>query len=178
MSAAVDARELNTERLSLRVPTVADFEDSAAMWGDPAVIRYIGGRPFTREESWLRLLRHVGHWQLLGFGFWVVRQRTGGGFVGEVGLGDFRREMTTAFRGDPEIGWVLARDACGKGYATEAAQAAIEWMRLRHRSERTVCMIEPDNVASLRVAAKCGFHEFAHTNYKNSAVVLLERIFA
>jgi RimJ/RimL family protein N-acetyltransferase len=173
----MDARELDTNRLSLRLPTLDDFEDSAAMWSDQAIVRYIGGRPFTREESWLRLLRHVGHWQLLGFGFWIVRERTGGGFVGEVGLGDFRREMTPSFRGDPEIGWVLAQDTHGKGYATEAAQAALEWMRLRHRAQRTVCMIEPENPASLRVAAKCGFREFARTTYKNSAVVLLERNF-
>jgi RimJ/RimL family protein N-acetyltransferase len=173
----MDARELITDRLSLRLPTLHDFEDSAAMWSDPAIVRHIGGRPFTSEESWLRLLRHVGHWHLLGFGFWIVRERMGGGFVGEVGLGDFRREMTPSFHGDPEIGWVLAQNAHAKGYATEAAQAALEWMRLRRPSERTVCMIEPENAASLRVAAKCGFHEFARTTYKNSAVVVLERGF-
>jgi RimJ/RimL family protein N-acetyltransferase len=173
----LDARELDTNRLSLRLPTLRDFEDSAAMLKDEAVIRHIGGKPFTREEAWMRVLRHVGHWQLLDFGFWVVREKRGGGFVGHVGLGDFRREMTPTFGGDPEIGWVLAGSAHGKGYATEAAQAAIEWMCLRHRPARMVCMIEPENAASLRVAAKCGFHEFARTTYKNSAVVVLERGF-
>jgi RimJ/RimL family protein N-acetyltransferase len=173
----MDSRELDTERLSLRVPTLNDFEDSAAMWSDQAIVRHIGGRPFTREESWLRLLRHVGHWQLFGFGFWVVRERTGGRFVGEVGLGDFRRETIPSFHGDPEMGWVLARRAHGQGYATEAAETALEWMRLQHRTPRAVCMIEPENAASARVAAKCGFREFARTTYKDSAVVLLERIF-
>ena len=175
MNAGIDTREVDTERLTLRVPTLGDFEESAVMWGDQAIIRYVGGRPFTREESWLRLLRHVGLWQLFGFGFWVVRERIGGGFVGEVGLGDFRREMTPNFRGDPEMGWVLALNAHGKGYATEAAQAALAWMASRYRPARTVCMVEPENAASLRVAAKRGFREFARTTYKNAAVVLFER---
>ena len=171
----MDARELDTERLSLRLPTLDDFDDTAAMLRDEAVVRHIGGKPFTSEESWLRLLRHVGHWQLFGFGFWVVREKRGGAFVGHVGLGDFRREMAPTFGGDPEMGWVLARSAHGKGYATEAAHAAVAWMALKHRPARLVCMIEPENAASLRVAAKCGFREFARTTYKDSLVALLER---
>ena len=174
MSGEPDAREIETERLSLRLPTLADFEDSATMLRDEAVVRHIGGKPYTQEESWMRLLRNVGHWQFFGYGFWIVRERSGGKFVGHVGLGDFRREMTPSFDADPEMGWVLAQSAHGKGYATEAAQAAIAWMRLRHNPARLVCMIEPENLASLRVAAKCGFREFAHAIYKDSEVVLLE----
>jgi len=175
VTATTDTREIETERLTLRLPALSDFEDAVTMLRDEAVSRHIGGKPFTREESWLRFLRNVGHWQLYDYGFWVVREKRGGGFVGHVGLGDFRREMTPSFAGDPEMGWVLARSAHGKGYATEAAQAAIAWMCLRHRPARMVCMIEPENTASLRVAAKCGFREFARTTYKDSAVVLWER---
>jgi len=169
-------REVETERLVLRVPTLGDFEDSAAMWSKESVVRYVGGKAHTREESWQRLLRHVGHWQLLGFGFWVAREKTSGKYVGEVGLGDFRRDMTPGFGDAPEVGWVLVPRAHGKGYATEAAQAAIGWMERRHRPARLVCMVEPENSASLRVASKCGFREFARSTFKNSAVVLLERI--
>jgi RimJ/RimL family protein N-acetyltransferase len=173
----MDSRELDTERLSLRVPKLADFDDSVAMLRDEAVVRHIGGKPYTREESWLRFLRNVGHWQLFDFGFWVVRERRGGAFVGHVGMGDFRRETTPSIHGDPEMGWVLARSAHGKGYATEAAQAAIAWMRPRHHPARMVCIIEPENTPSFGVAAKCGFREFARTTYKDSVVVLLERMF-
>jgi RimJ/RimL family protein N-acetyltransferase len=175
VNAAASTREIQTERLTLRPPTLGDFEDCTAMWSDQAIIRHIGGRSFTREESWLRFLRYVGHWNLFDFGFWTVRERVGDKFVGEVGMGDFRREITPNFGGDPEMGWVLARDAHGKGYATEAALAALAWMDSRHSPARMVCMIDPENVASLRVAAKCGFREFARTTYKNSAVVLFER---
>jgi RimJ/RimL family protein N-acetyltransferase len=172
----MDSRELDTERLTLRLPTLDDFEESAAMWSNDNVVRHVGGRAFTREESWQRLLRHVGHWQLLGFGFWIAREKTAGKYVGEVGLGDFRRDMTPGFEDAPEIGWVLALSAHGKGYATEASQAAIGWMERRHKPARLVCMIEPENAASLRVASKCGFRKFSQSMFKNSAVVLLERI--
>jgi RimJ/RimL family protein N-acetyltransferase len=176
VSAPTDSREIETERLSLRLPTVDDFKDSVTMLQDPAVVRHIGGKPFTQEDAWLRLLRHVGHWQLFDYGFWIVRERRGGAFVGHVGLGDFRRDMIPDFGGAPEMGWVLARPAHGKGYATEAVEAAIRWMHLRHRPARIICMIDPENAASLRVAAKCGFREFARTTYKDSAVVLWERM--
>jgi RimJ/RimL family protein N-acetyltransferase len=172
----MDSREFDSERLTLRLPALQDFGDSAAMWSDRWVVRHIGGRPFTREESWLRLLRHVGHWQLFDFGFWVVREKATGGFVGEVGFGDFRREMTHDFGGDPEMGWVLTPAAQGRGYATEAARAALAWMKSHHNPARTVCIIEPENTASVRVASKCGFQEFARTTYKHTAVTLFERI--
>jgi RimJ/RimL family protein N-acetyltransferase len=171
----MDTREIDSERLTLRLPALPDFGDSAAMWSDQAVVRHIGRRPFTREESWLRLLRHVGHWQMFDFGFWVVREKTTGRFVGEVGFGDFRREMTPDFKGDPEMGWVLAPAVHGRGYATEAARAALAWMKLHHNPVRTVCIIEPENTASVRVASKSGFQEFARTTYKNAAVTLFQR---
>ncbi|MGH6889647.1 MAG: GNAT family N-acetyltransferase [Rhizomicrobium sp.] len=169
-------RATATARLTLELPTLADFDECAAMYSDAGVVRYIGGRPFTREESWARLLRHAGHWQLMGFGFWMVRERVGGRYVGEVGFGEFRRGVEPSFEGAPEIGWVLAPDAQGKGYATEAARGALVWFDRYVEKRRTVCMIEPDNAASLRVAAKCGYSAFARTTYKNATVALLERL--
>ncbi len=61
------------------------------MWGVRIVTRHIGGRPFTAEESWSRLLRYAGHWYLLGFGYWAVVERGTNRFVGEVGFADFHR---------------------------------------------------------------------------------------
>ena len=63
------------------------------MWGDPAVARFIGGKPFTREEVWARILRYVGHWTLMGFGFWAIEEKATGDFIGEVGLADFQRDL-------------------------------------------------------------------------------------
>jgi RimJ/RimL family protein N-acetyltransferase len=167
---------LLTARLSLQVHALSDFEDCAAMWSNPEVMRYLHNRPFTREEAWARLLRYVGHWQLLGFGFWAVRERASGRFVGEVGLADFRRDIQPSIDGSPEIGWVLTPWAQGKGFATEAASAALGWIATRFGPLRTVCIIHPENSASLSVAQKCSFTEFARTTYKDSPVILFERV--
>lgn len=166
---------LETERLTLRGHTPADYDESAAMWGDPLVTRYIGGRPSTPEESWTRVLRYAGMWALLGYGYWVVRERGSGRFVGEVGLADFRREITPALDGAPEAGWVLAPWAHGRGLATEALRAALSWGDAHLAAPRTVCLIAPENAASLRVAGKCGYRELARGTYKGEATIICER---
>jgi RimJ/RimL family protein N-acetyltransferase len=173
---AIDsAPPIDTARLALRGHRPADLAESAALWADPIVIRHIGGRPFTREESWTRLLRYAGHWALLGFGYWVVRERATGRFVGEVGLADYRRDMTPSFEGTPEAGWVLAPWAHGQGFAGEAVTAALAWIDSVLKAPRTVCIIDPDNAASLRVAARAGYREQVRTTYTGEPTILLER---
>ena len=152
-----------------------DFDDSAAMWGDPAVTRHIGGKPFTREECWARLHRYAGHWALLDFGYWVVREKATSRFVGEVGLADFRRDVeSTRFEG-PEAGWVLAPWSHGRGFATEAVRAVVAWGETRFGSARSVCMIDPGNAPSIRVAEKCGYRDYARATYKGGPAILFER---
>lgn len=171
----MDVPALESERLSFRSHRLDDFDESAAMWADPSVTRHIGGSPFSAEETWTKLLRYVGLWQLLGFGYWVIREKASGRFVGEVGFADFHRQIEPSFRGAPEMGWALAPWAQGKGLATEAVRAASDWGRVHLRSSRTVCMIHPDNLASIRVAEKCGFEEFARTTYKGQPTVLFQQ---
>lgn len=170
-----EAPVLTTERLTLRAHTRADFEESAAMWADAGVTRHIGGKPFTREESWARLLRYAGLWALLGYGYWVVRETAGGRFVGEVGFGNFHRELDPPFGDVPEAGWALAPDAHGLGYASEALRAVLDWADGGPESARTVCMIDPANAASIRVAAKAGYAEYAQTSFKGLPTILFER---
>jgi RimJ/RimL family protein N-acetyltransferase len=164
---------LDTERLVMRAHVREDLADSAAMWGDPEVVRFIGGVPFTEEECWIRLLRHVGSWALCGYGYWVVRERATGRFVGEVGLADLRRAIEPALDA-PEMGWVLAPSAHGKGFATEAVGAALAWSD-RALGPRTTCIIEEGHAASMRVAAKHGYREVARTTYKQSPTVVYVR---
>src|SRR5579875_2663294 len=97
MTAFAAAPVLETERLRLHGHRLADFADSAALWTDPLVTRFIGGRPSTPDEVWSRLSRYIGHWTALGFGYWAVRERASGRFAGEVGLADFRREIDPPF---------------------------------------------------------------------------------
>ncbi|HEY8209229.1 MAG TPA: GNAT family N-acetyltransferase [Myxococcaceae bacterium] len=168
---------IDTDRLTLRTHRLDDFPDSRALWADPEVTRYIGGRPFTEEESWQRLLRYVGHWSLMGYGYWTVRERSSGRFAGEVGLANGRRTLDPPLGDAPESGWALAPWAHGRGYATEAVRAVLVWgaehFGPRHR---TVCMIAPENRPSLRVAEKCGYREYARTTYKGEPTILFERV--
>ncbi len=166
---------IRTARLRLSPHGLADFEDSAALWADPEVVRYISGKPSTLEESWSRLHRYVGHWTLLGFGYWAVREAASGRFVGEVGFADFKREMTPSFDGAIEAGWVLAPSAHGQGFATEAMTAALTWARALRPGGRTTCMIDPANAASIRVAERCGYQRFADGEFRGSVLALFER---
>jgi RimJ/RimL family protein N-acetyltransferase len=164
--------ELKTSRLRLRAHRIADFPASAAMWADSDVTRFIGGRPFTEEEAWTRFLRYAGLWSFLGFGYWAVEELATGEFAGEVGFADFKRDIEPSIRGIPEAGWALVPRVHGRGYATEAVLAALEWGRTHLRSASTVCLIHPGNLASLRVAEKCGFRESCRTTYKTAPTIL------
>ena len=166
---------IETERLRLRGHQLTDFPRSAAMWSAPEVTRYISGRPFTEEESWSRLLRYVGHWSLLGFGYWVVEEKVAGTFVGEVGFADYHRDLQPSLDGAPEIGWVLAPSAHGQGYATEAVHAVVAWGDSHFGSVRTACIIAPENTASIRVATKCGYREHGRATYKGEATLIYAR---
>src|SRR5919198_4635363 len=84
---------LETERLRLRAHQAADLDACAAMWADPLVTRHIGGRPFSREETWSKILRYAGHWALTGFGYWAVVDKASGTYIGEGGFADFKREV-------------------------------------------------------------------------------------
>jgi len=166
---------LETERLILRGHQLDDLEHSLALWTDFSVTQFIGGKPSTREEVWARLLRYVGHWSLMGFGYWVVTEKATHTFVGEVGFGEFQREIEPSLKGIPEIGWVLAPHGHGKGYATEAARAAVAWGEKHFGPVRTACIIAPENGPSIRVAEKCGYREFCHTTYKDQPTIMFVR---
>jgi RimJ/RimL family protein N-acetyltransferase len=176
----IEVPVIETERLRLRGHRPQDFSNCAAMWADSVVTRYIGGKPLSEEDVWARTLRYLGHWAWLGFGYWVMEDKATGSFVGEMGFSDWRREIEPSLKGVPELGWVLATRAHGKGYATEAAQAAITWgdsnlVTAQPALGRTVCIIHPEHVRSIRVAEKCGFKEVLQTTYKKEATVLFAR---
>jgi RimJ/RimL family protein N-acetyltransferase len=167
---------LTTPRLILRAHTRDDFSDSHAMWSDPEVTRYIGGKPSTREEVWARLLRYAGHWAMLGYGYWVVCEKESGRFVGEVGFADYQRDIEPSLAGTPEIGWALSPALHGHGYATEAVRAALNWADETWPDAETACIVAPENEASLRVAHKVGYREYLRTTYKGQPTVMLRRV--
>ena len=167
---------LETARLLLRGYKPTDFAEYVTMWADPKVYRYLSPRPMLEEEVWGTLLRSIGHWTLMGYGFWAVEEKTSGRFIGVVGFADPKRNIVPASNGAPEVGWVLASAAHGQGYATEAVEAAIAWADTHFGPIRTVCVIHPKNEASLRVARKFGYQEYHRTMYHDQPTVMLERV--
>lgn len=172
-----DAPVLETARLRLRPHRLEDFEAVAAMWGDPEVTRHIGGKPSTRQQSWMRLLNYAGHWRMLGFGYWVLEEKASARFAGEAGFANFERAIALAMQNVPEAGWVVASAYRGKGYATEAVRAIAAWADANFNSPRTVCLIAPENAASIRVAEKCGYRAFDRSGELNGEpAIFFERI--
>jgi RimJ/RimL family protein N-acetyltransferase len=152
MPGTTAAPVLDTPRLILRGWRPADFAPYAAMLADAETARFITrkGRPYGEGEAWAELAFFVGHWQLLGHGMFVVEDRATGAFLGRVG--------SLAPPGWPgfEIGWALAPAARGRGYALEAAEAAIGWAFDRFAPPRIVSVIDPRNTASQRLALRLG----------------------
>ena len=166
---------LETERLILRPHRVDDFDSYVEMWSDPDVVRFISGKPSDRETTWWRLLRHAGHWQHLGFGFFAIEEKATGAFVGEGGFMEAKRVLEPSIEGTLETGWALMPTGQGWGYATEAMSAAIAWAEGAFKGMRMTCIIDPDNLPSIRVARRLGFEELARTSYKDSTIAVFER---
>jgi len=172
---------LQTERLSMRRPRLADLDRLAAMWAHPAVVTHFGGKPFDREDSWNRLLRYVGHWDLMGYGMWTVTRRDEDAHMGEVGFLHGERSGVAPF-GCPEAAWAFHPGAQGQGYASEAVARVLEWADEQAASgadprlARTVAMIHPANAASIAVARRCGFTIYGEADYKGQTLRLWERI--
>lgn len=166
---------IETERLRLRAHRADDHAACTAIWSDPEVTRFIGGRPFTAEEVWKRLLQYNGLWCLLGYGYWAVEEKATGRYIGDIGFADFRRDMQPSLDGMLEFGWVLAPHAHGKGYASEAVAAATAWGEQHFGTLRAVCIIAPENQASIRVAQKAGFTLWQETTYHDSPTLVFSR---
>ncbi len=164
---------IETARLLLRPHRAEDVREVARLWGDPGVTRWIGGRPATEEESWARLLRYLGLWPALGFGYFAVLDRASGAFLGDVGLADFHREITPSLDGMAEAGWVLGPAAWGRGVATEAVSALLGWYRATPAPRPVACILAPGNLASRRVARKCGFVDWAETSYRGEPTLTM-----
>jgi RimJ/RimL family protein N-acetyltransferase len=166
---------IETERLILRPYRLDDFDGYAQMWGDPDVVRFIGGKPFDREASWHRFLRKAGLWQVVGFGFFAVEEKDTGIFAGEAGFQESRRAIEPSIEGTLEAGWALTPNVQGWGYATEAMAAAIGWAEAAFPGRRMTCIIDPENQPSIRVAQRLGFVELARVRYHEAPITVFER---
>jgi len=175
---------LETDRLLLRRPSVDDYEDYRALWPDELPeVAGVPALPASKpEDVWRRVLRNIGHWEVFGFGPFLVIERASSALVGEVGLLHMRREIAGArggagrFDAAPEATWKIARKLRGLGIAREAMTAAFAWFDAEHGPQRTVCMVHPANVPSLKLAARFGYRETARATYRDDPVILFERV--
>ena len=135
----------------LRGFTAADVEPYVRMMADPEVTRFLGdGRPLDRADAWRQLALLIGHWELRGFGLWAVEERASGRFIGRVGCHE--PDGWPGF----ELGYVLAREAWGRGLAREGAAAALDFARRELGRDTIISLIRPANRASVAVAEHFG----------------------
>ena len=166
---------IETARLRLRGFTAADVNAQAAMLADPEVVRYLGGQAQSREQAWRRMLAGAGMWPVLGYGYWAVERCADGAMIGQVGFGDFKRDLDPSIESVPEKGWVFAANAHGQGYAAEAAMAALEWGDRMLPGHGFAAIIDPANQPSIRLARKLGFGEEQEARYDGAPILLFRR---
>lgn len=140
---------LETERLLLRPPTQEDFEPFAAFCADPMAMQHLGGVQ-AKSVAWRSLAALVGSWQLLGYSMFSVIEKSSGRWVGRVGPWQPYGWPGT------EVGWSIASEFWGKGYAPEAARATMDWAFDALGWEEIIHTIAPDNTNSQVVANKLG----------------------
>ncbi len=172
----MDVPVIETERLILRGHAFEDFPKFAAMRADPGVMKYLGkGDLLDEEEAWLRFQSITGHWYLKGFGTWAIQERASGALIGALGYTDKKRPPSHPASGAPEMGWSLASSAHGKGFVTEALRAALDWGRAHFGPARVVCVISEDNAASIRLAERHAFKQFATASRYGLGRLVFER---
>jgi RimJ/RimL family protein N-acetyltransferase len=143
---------IDTPRLLLRFPEAADIEPFMEIHQDPEVLPQvmlvapIGGL----IVAWRNVAIMIGHWHLRGYGHWTVVEKATGEVIGRVGL--FNPEGWPGI----ELGWLIRRSRWGNGFATEAAQTALRWAWEHVETDHIISLIQPDNLASIRIATKLG----------------------
>lgn len=145
----MSAPVLETARLLLRVPQAGDFDAFADFMADEESARFLGGAQ-PRSVAWRSFAAIIGSWPLRGFSLFSVIEKASGRWIGRVGPWQPEGWPGT------EVGWGIVRDAGGRGYATEAAVATIDWAFETLGWNEVVHTIQPDNTPSKAVARKLG----------------------
>lgn len=169
------APEIVTPRLRLRPHRREDFDAMQAVWGDEQAMRFILGRASTTQETWSRLLRYAGHWQVMGFGYWAMEDLATGAYLGELGFADFRRAIEPPLGSIPEAGWIVSPAHQGRGIATEALGAALAWADANFTVDHTVCILDPEHEASRRLAERCGYRRSHMANFMDQPTMVMQR---
>jgi len=171
----IELPHLLTERLDLRVPTAADIAPMHAIVSHEETGRFLG-RAISASAHFERTARNAGSWLLYGYGGFMVRLRGQEELIGNCGIFHTWRGLGEDFDDNPEAGWILSHAHGGKGLASEAMHAVLEWFEAAHGPRRIVCMIALGNAASLKLAGKLGFVPMREAELPDGdRVVLLSR---
>lgn len=171
-----DAPKLLTERLDLRLPTVADLQPMAAIIAHEETGRHLGPA-FDPADHFMRFARNAGSWLLYGYGMFMVRRRGADEVIGNCGVFHSWRGLGADFDDMPEAGWILRHDQVGQGIGCEAMTAVFDWFDRAHGPRRVVCMTTTANEASIRLAGKLGFAPLRETVLPGGDMVrLFERV--
>ena len=149
----VDGPVIETARLILRPWRASDVADNTRMLSDPETARFItpDHQPITSElKGWRTAAVISGHWALHGFGMFAVEEKSTGRYVGRVG--PYYPPEWPGF----EVGWGIARECRGQGYAVDAARAAIDFVFANFTVDRIIHCIEAANVLAGGGAAARG----------------------
>ncbi len=153
---------LVTPRLVLRSWVSTDLAPFAEMCADPDVMRFIGdGSVKTFAEAQESIERSHGSWASKGWGLFAIECLENGSFIGCCGLAE--PDLLQPLRPSVEIGWRLDPAAWGRGFATEAAAAVVDWAFSALQLKRLVAVVHLDNLASHRVADKIGMRREQRT---------------
>jgi len=152
--------EIRTNRLFLRRFSKGDLNAYAEIMGDYEVGKWFpNGDGYTREEAKRSLDTILGHWDKHGFGIWAITDQKKTAILGRCGLN------LIAETSEVEVDFVIARGFWGRGYATEAAKAALAYGFEMLNLDRIIALAKPENVASRRVVEKIGMRYLKDAEY-------------
>ncbi len=140
---------IETERLLLRPLRVSDVDAFVDLHADPRVSRFVGA--YSHQQALERLTAIERQWTERGHGLCAIELKSSGEFIGRSGL-----QYWEQFD-EVELGWTLRADRWGRGYATEAAQACLDWGFARLDADYFTALVRPGNEASVKVAERLGF---------------------
>ncbi len=160
MTTSLTIPTLTTERLILRAPRIEDASALTAFYASDRS-SFVGG-PISAELAWRNLAQEAGHWLLRGYGRWTVTEKESDTAIGTIGLW-----YPEGFP-EQELGWDLFEGATGKGYATEAAEAALTYAYNTLGWTTAISLIANGNTPSMGVAQRLGAAydgDFTHERY-------------
>ncbi len=143
-----DIPVLETERLVLRGPAPEDYPDFRATFSSYRS-RFMGG-PLNAYEAWMLYAAEIGHWEIRGYGMWMVHLKEDDSTVGMAG-GWFPAKWP-----EREIAWIIWPDKAGHGYALEAADLVRRYFYKNQGWENAVSYLDPKNLDSIRLAERLG----------------------